>query len=66
MTNLIKKFDQNGIGTMTESSTIDFRKLKNFDQFGKKFDQNGRGTMSESSTIDFRKLKKFDQFGKKI
>ena len=36
LTKLVKKFDQNGIGTMSKSSTIDFRKLKNFDQFGKK------------------------------
>ena len=65
MTNLVKQFDQNGIWTMSGSSTIDFRKLKIFDQNGKKnltkmvkkFDQNGIGTMSGSSTIDFRKLK---------
>ena len=36
LTKMVKKIDQNGIGTMSESSTIDFKKLKNFDQNGKK------------------------------
>ena len=63
---MVKKFERNGIGTISGSSTIDFRKFKNFDQDGKKFYQNGIGTMSKSSTIDFRKLKNFDQNGKKI
>ena len=33
---MVRKFDQNGKVTMSESSIIDFRKLKNFDQNGKK------------------------------
>ena len=36
LTKMVKKFDQNGKGTMSESSIIDFRILKNFDQNGKK------------------------------
>ena len=31
---MVKKFDQIGIGTMSESSTIDFKKMKKFDQNG--------------------------------